>query len=267
MGGRLLPLLQVASLAAWRLGFIQPKLRFAIQLHDEEPREPCLRYDAWIHDPRPLLPDPYALGSHGYRLIRNTLIERPLPPWHQRRNLAFWRGASTGSKALTVPRLKYNMRYQLCRFSGRHPDAIDAKLTSIVQCRDPQAQQAVEQHLRDLNLLAPHRCTPREFGMHRFLIEIDGNVNSWGLLWKLLSGSCILRVGSTRRQWYHDQLVPYRHVVPIAPDLSDLANQLAWCQANPHTCASIAAAGETLARKEIKRLGWRVLQAIDSLVA
>ena len=70
---------------------------------------------------------------------------------------------------------------------------MDARMTAVVQGRDAKAAAQIQQHLMRKNLLAP-RCPPWMFGLHKYLIEIDGNVNSWGLLWKLLSGSCILKV-------------------------------------------------------------------------
>ena len=50
----------------------------------------------------------------------------------------------------------------------------------------------------------------------------DGNVNSWGLLWKLLSGSCVIRIRSTRGQWFHHRLRHLQHLVEVDNNLSDL---------------------------------------------
>jgi hypothetical protein len=263
MGGRLLPLLRVASVAAWRLGGAAPSAALRIQVRDEDPGPQGLRFDAPLGDGCLLLPDPYALGSEGYRLFREQLQRQPLPPWRERLPLAFWRGASTGSHAITLRRLAANPRYRLCRLSRSMPQWLDARLTRVVQCRDAAAQQAVIQRLQDEQLLAP-ACEPWYFGLHRFLIEIDGNVNSWGLLWKLLSGSCVLRVGSIRQQWYHGWLEPYRHLVPVAADLSDLSERLAWCGENPQACEAIARNGQRLAQRVVQHLGRSVLQAIDA---
>ena len=115
--------------------------------------------------------------------------------------------------------------------------------------------------------LLTHRCPPRVFGLHKYLIEIDGNVNSWGLLWKLLSGSCILKVKSPRRQWFHHKLQAYVNMVPISADLSDLKEKLEWCKNNQEQCARIAAAGQSLANHEVRNLGKRVKEAIDALAS
>lgn len=264
MGGRLLPLLRVASVAAWRLGRDFPSAVLRCQMRDEDPGPGALRFDAPLSDQAVLLPDPYALGSEGYRLFREQLTRQPLPPWRERLALAFWRGASTGAKALTPQRLMANQRYILCKHTLSVPQLLDARFTRVVQCRDSEAERAVHDHLRQKGLLAP-ACEPWHFGLHRFLIEIDGNVNSWGLLWKLLSGSCVLRVVSDRQQWYHPRLQPYRHVVPVAADLSDLPDRLAWCFAHPEACEAIGAQGRQLAQEVVNQLGSSVLRAIDAL--
>ena len=263
--GRLAPLLLVASTAAWRLSTIQTTQRFGIQLHDENPEiGNCLQFDAEVSSKNVLLPDPYALGSHGYQQLRDQFSSQALPPWRERLPIAFWRGASTGTQALTLKRISKNLRYKLCQFSLVEPSLLDARFTAIVQSRDTKAKSEIQQHLMRIGLLKPH-CKPWIFGLHQFLIEIDGNVNSWGLLWKLLSGSCILKVDSLRRQWYHHKLKPYVHFIPIAKDLSNLGEQLDWCRTHPQHCEKIAVAGQALALKEAKNLGQSVLKAVDCL--
>jgi hypothetical protein len=120
----------------------------------------------------------------------------------------------------------------------------------VVQAADGQAQHQLEHQLHKQGLMAP-RLDPWHLALHRWLIEIDGNVNSWGLLWKLFSGCCVLRVTSNRRQWYHHRLIPWTHVVPVAADLSDLAERLQWCKANPDHCAAMAAAAQALAQEVV----------------
>ena len=116
------------------------------------------------------------------------------------------------------------------------------------------------------DLLAP-RLSPWHLALHRWLIEIDGNVNSWGLLWKLLSGSCVLRVASNRAQWYHHRLQPWQHIVPIAADLSDLEDVVAWCQRHPTHCEAIAYAGQCVALEVVDQLAADQRQAVHHYAA
>ena len=260
---RIFPILQVASVASWRLGACSPRQHLTIQLHDEDPGRHSLRYDAAINDTSVLLPDPYALGSQGYLKIRKTLSQQPLPVWNERKSQAFWRGSSTSSKAITIHRMHKNRRINLCRLSRKMPKLLNCCLTDVVQCRDQNAKLEVSKSLKAEGLLSD-RCAPMQFGLHKYLIEIDGNVNSWGLLWKLLTGSCILRVNSARRQWYHHKLKPYLHIIPVKEDLSDLHEKLSWCHDHEEECEEIGRQGKILAEQVIEDLGPSVLKAIDA---
>ena len=235
-----------------------------IQLHDEDPLIPCLRLDASSHDAhdnkRPLIPDPYCLMTSGYLALRNHIQREPLPPWNERLRIAFWRGSTTGSKDIDLKTLELNRRYQLARISQTWPEHLDARINRTVQCRDLQAHRQVERRLQREGLFSP-TVTPWHASLHAWQIDIDGNVNSWGLLWKLLSGSCILRVQSPRRQWYHQRLQPWMHLVPIRADLSDLGEKLEWCNSHLRECAAIAAAGQALAEEVVSEIDNDLLNA------
>ena len=152
-------------------------------------------------------------------------------------------------------------RYRLCAHTLRWPERLDARFTSVVQCRDGATQEAVTAELRRQGLLAAV-LEPLQMAQYRWILDIDGNVNSWGLLWKLLSGSCVVRVSSARGQWFHHRLQPGRHLVPIRADLADLEQQLDWCFANPAACEAIAAAGQLLALEVLEDLGVDLLTAL-----
>ena len=227
-----------------------------IQLHDEDPGVGCLRMDAPVGaklDSSPLIPDPYCLGTNGYEEFRNKLCVNPLPSWRDRLTMVFWRGSTTGSKNITTQNLENNLRYQLCRYSLIEPEHIDARFNQVVQCLNHESQRAVHEELRKSGLMSK-TVDPWHASLHAWLIDIDGNVNSWGLLWKLLSGCCVLRVMSDRQQWFHRRMVPWKHIVPIAPDLSDLQEQIHWCLNNRMDCESIAAEGQQLGKQIIEDL-------------
>ena len=267
MTGRLLPLLHVASVAAWRLGAMATTRQFSIQLHDEDPgQDNCLHFDAGATTTEVLLPDPYALGSSGYQQLRNQYLNHRLPPWRERLPIAFWRGASTGIQALTPRPDLPKTCVTNCVVRAWMSQTTRCSLNRSGSGRDEKAMIQIKQNLMQAGLLAPH-CPAWMFGLHRFLIEIDGNVNSWGLLWKLLSGGCVLKVESLRRRWYHHRLKRYVHFIPISKDLSNLEAQLSWCHTNQEQCEQIANNGRILAEQEVKSLGQSVIEAIDDLKA
>ena len=267
MAGRLDPLLRLAAMAACLPPWANDGRLLAMQVHDEEPLlRSALRLDAPIGASRPVngvIPDPYCLGSRGFLHFRQAMAANPLPVWSQRRPAVIWRGATTGTKAITVQRLLRNPRFRLCDLTRRWPDRFDARFTSVVQCRDAAAQEAVKAELQEKGLLTA-RVEPLQMAQYRWIVDIDGNVNSWGLIWKLLSGSCVLRVSSPRAQWFHHRFLAGRHFVPIQADLSDLEQQLDWCFSQPHACAAIAAAGQRLAFEVLEDLGMDLLTALRS---
>ena len=98
-GRRLEALYLFVQRAAQWLHPRHPEARFYLQLLDEEPDAPCFRFDGPLaaDGGGPLIPDPYALGSHGYAAIRARFASEPLPPWEERLPIAIWRGSSTGT--------------------------------------------------------------------------------------------------------------------------------------------------------------------------
>ena len=181
--------------------------------------------------------------TSGYRALREHMQRDPLPPWHERLAMAFWRGSTTGSKDIDLNTLELNRRYQLARMSRAWPDQLMPVSTELCNAVMHRPINKWSIACTSEGLLSA-TVNPWHAALHTWQIDIDGNVNSWGLLWKLLSGSCILRVESPRRQWYHQRLQPWVHIVPIRSDLSDLGEKLEWCTKQHRACASIAAAGK-----------------------
>ncbi len=258
MPGRLRPLLQI-GLCGMRVARCS---ELVLQFHDEQPSEHALCFDAPLSGSAELLiPDAYCLGSSGFTAIRSMFHAQPLPPWQERLPLAFWRGSTTGTKHLTPATITDLPRYRLCRTTHQIPHLLDARFTHVVQASDAGAFEALQRQLSAADLItAP--VSPWHFGLHRWIVEIDGNVNSWGTLWKLLSGSCLLRVRSNRQQWFHRRLIDYEHLVPVKSDLSDLVSQLQWCRANLAVCEHIADKGKTLARQVVDELGLDLLNGL-----
>jgi hypothetical protein len=86
----------------------------------------------------------------------------------------------------------------------------------------------------------------------KFVVDIDGNSNSWsGLFFALYGGSCVLKVASVEgyRQWYYDSLQPWRNYVPIEKDLSDFREKIDWLRRNDREAEQIAARGQELAAR------------------
>ena len=90
----------------------------------------------------------------------------------------------------------------------------------------------------------------QNWNQYKYHIDIDGNTNSWSaFFYRLLTGSPVLKIESGRGmvQWFYDRLVPWRNYVPVAPDMSDLADKIKWLARNPSTAQTIGQRGRELA--------------------
>ncbi len=156
-------------------------------------------------------------------------------------------------------------RARLCQIGREHRGLINAGLTSVVQMPDAHAEDEV----RASGLMADY-LPITEFSKFRYQIDIDGNTSSWpGLFQKLLTGCPVLKVASPRgfRQWYYERLKPWINFVPVATDMSDLADKIAWLRDHDDAARAIGAQGQALVLSmdyegELMRAGRTVTAAL-----
>jgi len=81
-----------------------------------------------------------------------------------------------------------------------------------------------------------------QFFEYRYLVDVDGWTNAWSLLDKMIGAATVLKVASAGnfRQWFYHRLVPWQNYVPVAADLSDFDDIVAWVYAHPKECEEIA---------------------------
>jgi hypothetical protein len=199
-----------------------------------------------------LLPDPDFVSSGGYESLRRQM-RASSPSWAMRQDTVFWRGATTGPRTHTPPGegeaddLSWLPRLDLCRRARASPLAahFDVGISHICQVPEPHLAARIAAS----DLVRP-RVQRSGFLGHKGVLVIDGNTNAWSALFSaLLTGACVLLVESARgfRQWYYDALQPGVNVLPVAADLGDLDEQVAWLLANDEAASRIAAAGQALA--------------------
>jgi len=185
------------------------------------------------------IPDPYFTESFGYESVRLEIIDSWID-WQDRKDCCFWRGTTTGLNGLDGDNIVQLPRYTLCELASKLKHT-DCHFNSIVQSKSPEAEREIRNRCNTNNLMAD--SVPNiQFLQYRYLVDIDGNVNSWGFFTKLLMGACVLKVESLLgwRQWYYADLQPWTHYVPVRADLSDFAEQLDWCRSHPEECRQIS---------------------------
>lgn len=88
----------------------------------------------------------------------------------------------------------------------------------------------------------------------KYILDVDGWSNTWdATVWKLYSGSVLLKTTSVWKQWYYDDLKKWVHYVPVENDFSDLNEKIEWCRNNNEKCKEIIKNSRKLV---IEKLNW-----------
>lgn len=170
-----------------------------------------------------LTPDFYYTAALGY----SNFSAQPVIPWIQRRSVAFWRGSTTGLVNIDTLLLTELPRYRLCQIGAELGENADFGICSVVQTRSEVDQTAVMEHLVEQLFYKNYVQLP-EFQLYKYIVQVDGNANSWGLVAKLALGCCMLKVESEWEVWHDRYLRPWIHYVPVRSDLADLPLKLEW---------------------------------------
>ncbi len=191
-----------------------------------------------------LVPDVSFMRSRGYAKYRRVAAMHP-DNWSTRSDVVLWRGAPSGRGVWSgtmdenEPGLKPRLR--MC-IKLREVPKVDAK---IYRAYGANAQAELKKHRLFGEFIPQESWVGRKFAL-----DIDGVCNAWGNLFvRLILGCCVIKVASPYgyRQWYYDELLPWRHYVPVQSDMSDLLEMIDWCHSHDAQCRAIAAAGQEFA--------------------
>eukprot|EP01038_Epipyxis_sp_PR26KG_P009057 gene9057-12217_t len=155
------------------------------------------------------VPDHLFVRYEGYK---NTIAKVNSPPFNksfnERLQNIYWRGSATGINFGET----YNQRYYLCKLS---------KSYSWMNTKITKAFTVASDRLYDQEEISAPVSRETDWVASRGVIDIDGSVNAWGLIWRLASGSVIFKFESNWTNSYINNMVPWVHYVPLKADLSD----------------------------------------------
>jgi hypothetical protein len=176
----------------------------------------------------------------------NFLIETVHPiDWSQKKEKLFWRGMPWDGKHFGM----YNFdnwrtipRGTLVSLSRKYPHLIDALFS---QYPDKCASD-------------PERCL-REMGKiefvdwpevlsYKYQAALDGVTCSFpATQWKLLSGSVVFKQDSENIQFFYDEMIPWKHYIPVKNDLSDVLEKIKWAKEHDEEARKIGERGREFA--------------------
>jgi len=164
------------------------------------------------------IPDRYFISSAGQQdLIAQIKNSRGMINWEQKKNELIWRGN-------IVNGTKYNFKNYVSELNQREY-FVDLYKKGI---------------LHNINY-SEETMSKEEMCKYKYLLDIDGFSNTWdATIWKMLSGSVMLKVDGVWEQWYYPKLKEWVHYIPVKHDFSDLNEILQWCYLNDEICKKVS---------------------------
>jgi len=155
-------------------------------------------------------------------------------PWDQKTDKLFWRGCPTDG-----PYRRYNWRLLpraiLVQTAKKHLELIDAAFVSV---REWETEN-IEWFMKRFGL-APF-VPPEDHLAYKYQLVVDGVTSTYpGILWRLHSGCLSFIQASDQKMWFTDQLIPWKHYVPVKQDLSDLCEKIQWAKEHDAEARQIA---------------------------
>jgi hypothetical protein len=161
-------------------------------------------------------------------------------PWEEKRDVAVFRGTSTGDFDQKMPARERCRQNQRCRLvlDYHNSSLVDAKFTNILSRSNlPLAIDGIPingSHLQRYEQLR-----------YKALIFMEGNDVSTGLKWGLYSNSVVMITKPSISSWAMEELLePYVHYVPLRDDLSDVETQMKWIVEHDREAKEIALRGQ-----------------------
>jgi len=175
-------------------------------------------------------------------------------PFHRKKDMAVFRGSLSGLFSggyatymkEQISDMEKCLLIHRCRLVYDTADSqhVDAKL---VDMRKGQHQE-LPSKIGDVPIYG-EKYSYKEMLQYKAIIVLEGNDVSSGLKWALFSNSVVITQNPTRTSWaLEEMLEPWVHYVPIADDLSDVAEKTMWVIDNPEPAKRIAHAGSLWVR-------------------
>jgi hypothetical protein len=175
-------------------------------------------------------------------------------PYRDKTPTAVFAGSTTGGRTITeddvrslsIPRLRSAVFF-------KDKGAVDFRLPRIVQCASRETEQMIEALGFGVG-----RCSWAQQFSHRLILSMDGNGATCSrVAISLNSNSALLKYDSPHQLYYFNELVPWRHFIPVSSD-AEVLDVVEAERRRPGAFQAIAEEGRALARTY---LSWRGVAA------
>jgi hypothetical protein len=169
-------------------------------------------------------------------------------PWDKKIQKLFWRGAPVDGfykweswTNLPRGRLVYESKY-------RYPDLIDAAFSRYTDTWFIEDPLVFKENLGEAPFISP--VDQLQFKYH---IDIDGvTCTCPAFPWKLLSGCLVFKQTSNDIMWFHREMTPWKHFIPVHNDLRDVVEKITWAKEHDLQAKQIAENGREFAKTHLR---------------
>lgn len=154
----------------------------------------------------------------------------------------------------------------------KHPDLIDAKALRLL----PEALADMTPELLSQSLNASEggrKNDPNEPLFYKYVISTHGPGSQWSNRFRslLTSGAVVFKQESALKEFWEEDLVPFKHYIPVQEDMSDLIEMLEWAKDNDQESKAIAKAAlrfvqENLSAERVTCYWARLLTGFGSVM-
>jgi len=167
-------------------------------------------------------------------------------PWHDKKNMAVFRGANTGN-APSHARLEGWSLEERCQVMLRCRLVLQTHASPLVNAHLAgllSRKLLLRSTLGNISLYAP-KLTLAEMLQYKALIVLEGHDVATGFKWAQYSNSVVMAPPFTKSSWaMEDLLIPWVHYIPISETFEDVHEKMQWVIDHDKEAQAIARAGQ-----------------------
>ena len=166
--------------------------------------------------------------------------------WDSKIEKVIFRGKLTGCGS----EITTNIRLKAAKLGKEFPELLDVGLVNFnTRLKKAKNEPVSVFDVQNSDIELKDKIDDTYKLKFKYILNLDGNVSAFRLGSELASGSVVLLPDSPFKMWYSNELIPYKHYVPIQRNLENLIEQVEWCKENDDKCKRISENAEKLHKK------------------